>query len=225
MMNRTVTHSIFIFFIFLTRRWCFGFRADGSVSSHHLSIFVSLAFSFCPRYLSWPYSHFLLFSKFRNFSSYLCSTILPLCQTFCSFLYHIRFGKMSSSSPSKLTSFSSFSFPTQIPQILILLALQYLLTLFFPAVYAFLFLAALLVTFPRSWTISPQPPLDGSAPLSLSLADHLKDVKLGRWTAQPGRMESGEEGGVVCFVLGASSNQFVCPVLFFALLSSMLLGL
>ena len=70
----------------------------------------------------------------------------------------------------------------------------------------------------------------GPASSKLNPEDYLKDVRLGRWTAQPGLAENGGDGeekgskklskeGIVCFILAASSNQYVfssslCPGIF-----------
>lgn len=58
------------------------------------------------------------------------------------------------------------------------------------------------------------------APRALKPEDYIKDVRMGRWTAQPDLVENegggGENGakklaqeGIVCFVIAASSNQYV----------------
>lgn len=57
-------------------------------------------------------------------------------------------------------------------------------------------------------------------PGTLKPEDYVKDVRMGRWTAQPGLVENGGDGeekgakkigqdGIVCFVIAASSNQYV----------------
>lgn len=116
---------------------------------------------------------------------------------------------------SKLTALIPSSFPALTPQLLILLAFQYILSLLLPPSYAFVPVIAILLGTDLSARLTRKP-----VPRALKPEDYVKDVRMGRWTAQPGLVEvegdGGENGakkaaqeGIVCFVIAASSNQYV----------------
>lgn len=116
---------------------------------------------------------------------------------------------------SKLTALIPSSFPTLSPQLLVLLSFQYILSLLLPPSYAFVPVIAILLGTQLSARLTRKP-----APGALKPEDYVKDVRMGRWTAQPGFFENegdgGEKGakklaqeGIVCFVIAASSNQYV----------------
>jgi hypothetical protein len=118
---------------------------------------------------------------------------------------------------SKIAALVS-SLSTLESRLLILLSLQYPLTFLLPSTYAFTTTIALLLGILLTNQFSRKSNLP-----SLTPEDCVRDVKKGRWTAQPGN--TGDTGtkklaqeGVVCCVVGASSNQYVPSISF--LLSS-----
>lgn len=141
----------------------------------------------------------------------------------------------NTSSSSADTSSSSSLLPqnTLVIFILIFISLfsfQYILILLFSPVNACLLTIALTILVAKSLHaagILVLQPASRRQPALQWEEDYLKDVKIGRWTAQPGlvakRAREEEEGngvekgtgtemkpaqeGVVCFVLGASANQ------------------
>ena len=122
---------------------------------------------------------------------------------------------------SKIATLIS-SLPAVEPQLLVLLFLQYVLTFLLPPVYAFLPILALLLGIRLTTHFSR-----GSASPVLKPEDYTKDVKMGRWTAQPGgRGDNGTgklaQEEVVCFIIAASSNQ--CVLIRFLFLSEYCVG-
>lgn len=116
---------------------------------------------------------------------------------------------------SKLTALIPSSFPTLNPQLLMLLSFQYILSLLLPPSYALVPVITILLGTHLSARFTRKP-----APGALKPEDYVKDVRMGRWTAQPSLVETeGDEGekepkklaqgGIVCFVIAASSNQYV----------------
>lgn len=76
------------------------------------------------------------------------------------------------------------------PQLLILLVLQYILTLLLPPAYAFL----LAIAFLLGIALTTQP-TRSSAPPGPNPEDYVKDIRMGRWTAQPSLVGNEEDEG------------------------------
>lgn len=110
---------------------------------------------------------------------------------------------------SKLTATIS-SLTAVNPQLFMLLFLQYVITLLFPSAYSFL---------PTVLLLFGTLLIQKSTPSTFKPENYLRDVRMGRWTAQPGLVERRDDEedagtrklaqeGVVCFVIAASINQY-----------------
>lgn len=106
------------------------------------------------------------------------------------------------------------SLPALDSKLLALLCLQYILSLFLPPTYAFLPIITVLLGNYLTGQLNRKPAQPTPTP-----QDFMKDVKRGRWTAQPyfnGNENEAEQKdqepmgreGLVCFVLGSSVNQY-----------------
>ena len=97
-------------------------------------------------------------------------------------------------------------------QLLIALCLQYALSFVLPVTYAFLTILTLFL----GKLLTAQLSEKSSGPL-LKPEDYTKDVKMGRWTAQPGLTEHSVakklgQDGVVLFIIGARTHQYFNPL-------------
>ena len=110
---------------------------------------------------------------------------------------------------SQITSFIS-RIPSPSPGLFALLSLQFIVTILLGPSIALIAIGSLL-----SVNLLVAPAKGKSSSQTLTQDDYLKDVKLGRWTAQPDLAEEEvskkglSQKGIVCFVLGANVNQYV----------------
>ena len=108
----------------------------------------------------------------------------------------------------QITNFIS-RVPSPSPGLFALLSLQFVLTILLGPGAALITIGSLL-----SANLLAAPAMRKASSQVLTQEEYLKDVKLGRWTAQPDLEEEvSKKGlsqkGIVCFVLGASVNQYV----------------
>lgn len=101
--------------------------------------------------------------------------------------------------------FNSMSF-TEL-QLLNLVLVQNFLPSYLDPDYAFYACFAAIVCSRLIQKFTRKPETPGFQP-----EEYAKNVKMGRWTAQPGNeLQTGDaklaQDGIVCFILGASSNQ------------------